>query len=337
MPVKKVDIKQIASHMTDDIDVFICCSSFESRCLSIINTLDEKRIKEVYVTQNANLFKYTDKITENTNFLSEKFEGKITVKNLNTSEPITTADTLFDIFNSIIEEVSPPELKDILIDITTFTHESLLILIQILRIYSPKLGKILLVYIGAKRYSTDVEKDEDKWLSKGVREVRSILGYPGVLLPTKPTNLIVLVGFEGERASKLIESYECEMVTLGCGISGTETAARHHGANEHFENLVKESIFKYAGVSEFKFSCNDPLNAMNSILHAIQDTPDYNHIIAPMNTKLSSIGAALVAIQNEKIQLSYTQPLQYNYDHYSEPGQNCYIVDFKELLNNNGS
>jgi hypothetical protein len=51
-----------------------------------------------------------------------------------------------------------------------------------------------------------------------------------------------------------------------------------------------------------------------------------------MNTKISTIGSALAALEEEAIQLCYAQPLQYNYKSYSTPGNTCYLLDFNGLL-----
>jgi len=55
-------------------------------------------------------------------------------------------------------------------------------------------------------------------------------------------------------------------------------------------------------------------------------------LLAPMNNKMSTLGAALAAFQCEKIQVCYAPVLEYNFFHYASPGKTCYVVELPELL-----
>ena len=68
------------------------------------------------------------------------------------------------------------------IDATTFTRESLLILVRFLKQSLKTSDSVQFLYAPAKEYSIGTQY-EDKWLSRGIREVRSVLGYPGDFLP----------------------------------------------------------------------------------------------------------------------------------------------------------
>ena len=50
-----------------------------------------------------------------------------------------------------------------------------------------------------------------------------------------------------------------------------------------------------------------------------------NTVIAPLNTKISTIGADLAALENENIQLAYAKPNIYNVDGYSIPNEFIYL------------
>ena len=53
----------------------------------------------------------------------------------------------------------------------------------------------------------------------------------------------------------------------------------------------------------------------------------HNALIAPMNTKISTVGAALLAMEDDTIQLCYATAHQYNEKGYSTPGQECYYFN----------
>lgn len=311
----------------EEIDVFICCASFEMRSRSLADNILQNNIKKVLVANNINLNTY---VGENLKYLMERFGKRAIAVPIDSGDAIKTADEL----NNALEAVFKEQYHNYLIDITTFTHESLLMLLKLLCKYRRNEDIITLAYTSATNYSLDENKPEKKWLSKGISDIRSVLGYPGEVLPYRKDHLILLVGYEHERASLLIERYDPNMISLGYGKSKSVTNEHLQDANIHFRKLAEENIAAKYGVKDnFEFSCNDPESARDEILKCIQKTPDYNHIIAPMNTKISTIGAALAATVNPEIQLCFAQPAYYNYKSYSLPGSTCYLMNFQDLFN----
>ena len=80
------------------------------------------------------------------------------------------------------------------------------------------------------------------------------------------------------------------------------------------------------------FSCSNPWETKESILEQIKKYGDDNTVIAPMNTKISTIGAAIASWEEEKIQICYAQAIRYNYANYSTPGDTCYVFELPELF-----
>ena len=126
------------------------------------------------------------------------------------------------------------------------------------------------------------------------------------------------------------------------GIAPSEIGAVYIGSESHpyavkpSGTVLAEAIGATPEVhtADFEFACNDPQDAKEAILGCIQATGDCNHVIAPMNTKISTIASALLALADDEIQLCYAQAALYNYENYSIPGDTCYILDFQELLSN---
>ena len=327
MAVVKCKLTDLQDNLQSPIDVFICCASFEDRCRSVAEKIQLLLTGHALIAENKNLSHY---VGENANNLRSLFGSRAEDVHINSTDPLLTADNL----DSALKSIPTDSPLHYLVDITTFTHESLLILFALLQLHKqhrePR-DKVTFVYTSASDYST-TEKREDKWLSNGVRDIRSVLGYPGEILPSKKDQLIILVGYEHQRASKLIESFEPNKISLGYGKAGSETVRKHRDANSHFKNLVAKVAATYGAVEEFEFACDEPMAAKQAILECVQATPSHNHIVVPMNTKLSTIGCALVAIEDETIQLCYAQPLQYNYKSYSSPRDTCYLLDFNNLL-----
>ncbi len=224
---------------------------------------------------------------------------------LDSDSPVMTTESLL---LSIEDIFIDPSSKRILIDITTFTHEGLLILFKIISIKRRNIDELLIVYVGAKEYSYN-EKEEDKWLSKGIGNIRSVIGYPGLNNPSKFNHLIILFGFESERTSKLIETFESNIVSLGFGSEEGAITKEHHRLNfrRHEELMVH-----FPNCHKFEFSVSDPFETQKKIIEQINKFPDTNTTVAPMNSKISTIGAALATMINVNIQLCYVTANIYN-------------------------
>lgn len=172
--------------------------------------------------------------------------------------------------------------------------------------------------------SVFADPPDKKWLSKGLKQVRTVLGYPGILSPSKRSHLIVLVGFEDERAVELIRECEPSMVSLGKGDASEEGTAPHQEANTYSFNRIKHLVGE---VNCFEFKAYDAVATMTALREQAQLHADCNVTIAPMNTKISTLGAALLALEDERIQLCYAPPNIYNASKYSLPDDDYYMFE----------
>ena len=105
---------------------------------------------------------------------------------------------------------------------------------------------------------------------------------------------------------------------------------QHHEFNKQAHEEILNLVQSMQGISceiyEFEFSCIDPLLAKKQLLEHVSQYTEFNVVVCPLNTKLSTVGAALAAIENQKIQLCYSQPLEYNVDGYATPGEDATII-----------
>jgi hypothetical protein len=318
MLTRKFPIASLRENIQHPIDVFVCCGSFEERSLSIAREVDPAEITHALVVENKNLSRYVGK---NSGWLRSRFGEKSIDVATDSTNPIITADNIQNAIKAIFQEKSPT----VLVDITTLRHESLLILLNLLRIHA-KSGRIFLAYTAAADYSVG-DEPEKKWLSKGLSQVRAVLGYAGVISPSRKMHLIVLVGFEHQRASKLIETLEPGIISLGYGAVGTSTEDKHLASQTFFYRLLQTMMAIHGNVEGFEFACNDPIKTKDSIQLQKAKYLNYNTVIAPMNTKLSTVGAAFSAFDDASIQICYAEPSQYNIASYSSPGLNCYLFE----------
>jgi len=214
-------------------------------------------------------------------------------------------------------------LGDAVFDITTFRREELLMLLAILRglgLTPTVSGEV--VYVGAGAMG--------KPLSGAVKGFRSVMGYAGAMVPRSPTLLVVLLGFELQRAQSIIENYEPDQILLGVGGPKTSVSAELHATNKGFFDQLR---VRYAALTEtFEFSATDATAAALELQTAIGDAAGRNVILAPLNTKLSTLGAGLYALKNPSVQICYASVESYNESEYSSAGSGVYVSPLGELL-----
>ena len=317
--MKKINIRNLNSAIQEEYDIFLCSASFEQRCLSIPSKLKTKKFKKVIILENKN---YSKIIEDNAKELYKLYPNSGTLISVEYSNSLLLADTIAKMINS----VSGRNFK-VLIDITTFTHEALMICLKILNI-NKKVKSVVCLYVNAMEYCPGQEIDK-KWLSQGCEELRPILGYPGLLLPSQKTHLVVIVGYEFNRAFDMITEVEPNSITLAYGSPDKALTEKDREANEFFNGLVQKMAFEFSSIESISVSCNDPRHMAQQLTQIYIDHCDENIIEVPMNNKMSTVGVALAAMQNENVQICYAPAVIYNESNYSLPGKDCYIFDYK--------
>lgn len=256
----------------------------------------------------------------NYNKLLDTLNGKATSVPLKRESPLSIYDTLYD----VILERRP---KSILLDISTFTRETILIALMLFKQDAFRGINVTLSYVPADIYSACKEVGVNEiWLSKGVSEIRTVLGYSGSYTSLKKTLLIVLVGFEKERAEILINSFEADKLYLGC-------VPPQESHSEELSAINKENFNRLVNIvgecNTFEFSCRYLQQTYEVLKEIIEDNKEnYNIIISPMNNKLSTLAVANVAFEYPEVQVCYALTNQYNTEAYSLPADKIILFNF---------
>lgn len=325
MAVQRIALSSLGQIVGQPIDVFVCCGSFENRSLSVPSAIEPASVRKAIVGEHVNLHRH---VAANTAKLMQRFEGKSLALGLNSASPIESADNIADALGTCRSD-SP---QRVVVDVTTFTHESLLILAELLsRVFSGE-DDVLFVYTVAEKYAPSLP-DEEKWLSKGIEDIRSVLGFPGSVLPGRGIHLVLLHGLEPERSKSLIANYEPEFLSLGrsdevSALAGKGLLLANRRVHEEVLTFAKNTV----DLEEFPFVANEPEESRQVIRQRACQRDDLSVIVAPMNTKLSALGAGLAARDNPAIQICYAQPVTYNYESYSEPSEMCYVFRLPGLF-----
>lgn len=302
------DSIEVNSHI-DANSVFLCCASFESRCLSAATCIDKTKIIKSFVFQYDEFACHTN---DHANRLLEILGCGQTVM-LSNSDPIRLADTLIDVFNLVSNDYSG---CNVVIDITTFTREGLLLIVRLVK---SKLSdfNVQFVYNSASEMSNE--------LSVGPRSFRSVLGYSGLLSPSKQNHLIIIFGYEVDRARALIENYEPDLISIGTGSKLCSIKPELHQRNVKFFDQL--AAYYSECLNRFEVSIVDPYetcSGIESYLGSMENNM-YNTIISPMNTKISTVGVGLFALKNSNVQICYSEMSSYNFTNFSSPSNKFYL------------
>jgi len=335
--MSKFEWGEIGKQLTKNYDLLITFASYEERCLSLVQNIPKEKIKNAVIFYLSDYEKYT---SDNLLCLQSILKRNNIINNtvsLCHKKPIVSFDRIVEYLDACFSNGS---VHNIIIDTTTFTHELLLVLLMLFKRKYIE-ANVTFAYSNAKDYDPqdDASRSPDKWLSKGIGEIRSILGYPGDILPARQTHLMIIVGYEYDRALSIISEIEPASLSLGFGKSDSFTTEqddisnKHYGASEHFKEVVRDSMsfVPEDRVYEFEVSCNDPERASNDIRTHLKeknkDIEGKNIILFAMNNKPSTLGVGLLALERQDIQLCYAPALVYNFENYSMPGSKCHLFE----------
>jgi hypothetical protein len=311
-----------------EYELFVCFSSFEERCLAIPSQICKESFKKVIVIHN----RYgCDEVKENNESLKKMFDSNCVEIGVDLKNPLEFAD----LFSQELAKGMGRTKYNALIDITTFNHEFLMICMHLLSIRR-NISDICCLYSSAEEYCPQSDLQE-KWLSKGCKEIRPVLGYSGMLLPSQKNRLIIIVGYEYERALDVINMLEPNAITLIYGEAQKATTEKNKEANKYYMSTVKDLSYGYSDekIETLSIPCNDPDKAAIILEKLYEEYQDENVIVIPMNNKLSTLAVVKSLDQNEDVQVCYAPAHVYNELNYSTPGNTCYIYDFKKKRRKN--
>ena len=202
------------------------------------------------------------------------------------------------------------EIK-ITLDVTTFPRQIMFPLLLEIRQLFPE-ENVRILYSEPLEYSTE---KPDGWLTRGVRSVVPILWFGGVQDPLLKKLLVMLPGHEGERAYITWRRHQPERAVLL--LQGTPY---HKGLNDisERENELLRTISGDVCLYEPRLPARE-VDGTYLELEKIyaRYAHEYYFVVAPLGTKLQTLGFYLFAESRPDVQVTYAVPIQYNYDEYS--------------------
>jgi hypothetical protein len=322
MMSNRVEISNVVSVLGNEKFILVLGLGFDLRSTEILSHVNEsQRLVGVLALTNVG---WNESNIGALNRLHNLAHSKAQILGKNSQSILDLADELWKAISGLGNDLK------IVVDISSMSHELLAILVAILQFHN-RLKKCLFLYTSAKQYSFNTSPSEI-WLSRGVKEIRSVLGFPGEQLPSRPLHLVIPLGFEVDRAVEVIQAYEPKVLSLGKGRVDDSFSELHFSTNEMFfdrlENFLRDKTFEIDSVETFEFSCVDPLRTKADLISHLHSFDGLNTVVCPLNTKVSTVGIALLALSRPEIQICYAQPIEYNVSGYASSGGTVTYFDF---------
>lgn len=282
--------------MNKKIDYLVMVSSWEER--SILGCTE---ILQNHDVENAILFNYKEYYEPTANNRSELFKlfknNNVKSKEIELSfyDPSGTWKILFKSIKKLRVGA-----KKILIDISTMPRDAIWTIIDLMKFNGAELS---IVYHTPDTYST-------KWLSRDHKKPQIVYKMGGITQIGKPTNLLIISGFDIERIVQIINCYEPQHVLMGVqeGRQFDNQSLNAERVRERFQTYRDFTIFPIDAYKE-----DHGLNAIETaILPYIEDS---NIILNSLGPKMSALALYKIHEKYKHTSLAYTPSGQYNLEY----------------------
>jgi len=282
-------------------DLFICCASFEDRCLSsalkigvgfrvrfsIIFVIEEPFYKKQVDT---NLFKLQIELGKRTS------EGVFVIR-CQRDDPVEGITQL----KTIWPRCKPKDSDEpfITIDISGFTKIYLLELLHFL---------VAEQNLGIPRIIHTTQTYSPTKLTRGVEQITTVPNFFGTISFEKQTLLVLFLGFEPERSLTVWKHFSpSRTIALITNPPRNGNLAYLEYARKNNSYLISQPTVEVRDVP-----ADDPYagrNMLEAVYHEVRDS--FNMIIGPFGTKPQTVGVFLFCLEHPKAQVVYSFPVNY--------------------------
>jgi len=282
-------------------DLFICCASFEDRCISSTSKMGAD-----FLTRFAVIFVIEEPLykrqVDNNLFRLQSELGKRTAEGIfviscqreNPMEGVTE-------LKNIWRQCKPKDSEEpfITIDISGFTKIYLLELLHYL---------VIDLNLGIPRMLHTTQKYLPTKLTRGVEQITTVPNFFGSPSLEKQTILILLLGFELERSLAVWKHFNpSKTIAL-------ITNPPRYGNLDYLKYAQENNSYLLSQPSvEVRNVPADNPYAIKNVLEVIyNDTRgSFNMVIGPFGTKSQAIGVFLLCLEHPKVQVVYSFPIKY--------------------------
>lgn len=215
-------------------------------------------------------------------------------------------------FEKCLDSTFPKlENKIVVIDFSVMVKPYIFVLLKYF-LYKREKRRIHLLYTEPMYYPkwrTKVLSGENDSFTRGTIKTGEIPSFSGSRDLTKKTALIVLLGFEGERAVEVANAVDPDITIPINGFPAYRPEFKDISIISNEELLREPEIFKNLRYAP----ANDPFETENVIESIyLEYSERYNISIAPLGTKPMALGSCLFALQCPDCRIIYPYPREYN-------------------------
>jgi len=297
-PTEIKSLTRLNEHGPDDL--FICCASFEERCLSSAATMGAD-----FLTKYAVIFAVESDIFEKqvernmfrlqTELRKKSTEG-IFVISCQRNNPLEGIAQIEDVLRQCRLSTGGPFIT---VDISGFT-----------KIYLMELFHYLVTEkeYGIPRLLHTTQKYLPSKLTRGIEQITTIPHYFGSPSMEKDTLLVLLLGFEPERSLAVWKQYNpARTIALITNPPRTGNPDYLKYARQNNADLLS-----MASVEVRDMRADNPYD-VSSVLETIYEETkgSFNMVIGPFGTKPQTVGIFLFCRDHPRVQVIYSFPSTY--------------------------
>jgi len=298
-PIEVEHLTRLNEYGPDDL--FICCASFEERCISSTSKMGtdfRTRFAVIFAIEEP-LYK---KQVDNNLFKLKSELGKrstegifvISCQKENPTEGITE-------LKNVWKQCKPKNSEglSITIDISGFTKIYLLELLHYL---------VTDLNLGIPRMLHTTQKYLPTKLTQGVSQITTIPNFFGSPSLEKETILILLLGFEPERSLAVWKQFNpSKTIALITSPARNGKLDYVKYAQENNSYLLLQPSVEVRNVpSDNPYAVKNALEAIYSDTRGL-----FNMVIGPFGTKPQVVGVFLFCLEHPKVQVVYSFPVKY--------------------------
>jgi len=292
-------------------DLFICCASFEERCLSSAGTMGVDFLTKYAVIFMVEDPEFKQEIEHNMYRLQTELRNKTTegvfVVTCQRGNPVEGVNQLGNILKQC--KLDNDDGPFITIDISGFTKLYLLELLNYL-VEEKKLGMPRILHTTQKYLPSR--------LTRGIEQITTIPNYYGSPSLEKETAMVLLLGFEPDRAISVWKQYNpAKTLALITNPPRTGNPDYVKYARENNADLLSQPSVSVRDVPP------DSPQGVKEVLDSIYEEMEesYNIVIGPFGTKSQVVGVFLFCVQHPKVQVIYSFPATYTKSYLNrQPG-----------------
>ncbi len=298
-PIEVEHLTRLNEYGPDDL--FICCASFEERCVSSalkMGTDYRTRFAVIFVIEDRF---YDEQVSGNLSRLQAELGKRATEGTFVISCVRENPTDAINQLRSVWQRCKPknPEEPFITIDISGFTKIYLLELLHYL---------IIELNLGIPRILHTTQTYLPSRLTRGVEQISTVPSFFGTPSLEKETVLVLLLGFEPERCLAVWKHFNpSKVIALITNPPRQGNLDYLRYARDNNAHLLSQPFVEVRDMPP------DNPYVVKNVLEAIYDETrrSFNMVIGPFGTKPQAVGVFLFCLEHPRVQVVYSFPVNY--------------------------